>query len=264
MTPMSPIRVLVVDSHGVFVDALAVRLAEEPDLLVAGQATTVHRARRLVEESTCDVVTLGLSLDGDDGIDLAREMIRRRPGLGVVIVTDSDQGDRVVEAVQAGARGWISKRATSAELVAAIRSVARGETFIPADLLTGVLVTLTAGECRHASPEGLSHLTQRELDVLDGLVDGLARAEIAERLHVSPNTVRTHVQSILTKLHVHSALAAVAVARRAGIGALPDERTPPIDVPGVGRSGGSPPADRSYRHWTSTREGPWMTARPRP
>ena len=96
--------------------------------------------------------------------------------------------------------------------------MARGETRIPADLLAEVLVSLSRGQ--HTTVEhvqGIRELTSRELEVLACLVEGMSRTEIGLLLHVSPNTVRTHVQSILHKLKVHSALAAVAIARRAGI-----------------------------------------------
>jgi DNA-binding NarL/FixJ family response regulator len=96
--------------------------------------------------------------------------------------------------------------------------VSRGETHIPAALLTNVLVSLSGQpQASVTEAEGIRSLTQRELDVLSCLVEGMSRNEIGELLHVSPNTVRTHVQSILHKLKVHSALAAVAIARRAGV-----------------------------------------------
>lgn len=213
-----PYRVLIVDDHEVFADALALCLGDYPDLEVVGTATTAARGLRLLEERPCDVVVLDLVLGGEGGMAVAREALRRDPTLGIVVATGAENGDEVVEAVQLGVRGWVSKTVTAQALVCAIRGVAQGETHLPADLLAGVLLSLSQGQrtvLEHT--QGIADLTSREIEVLGCLVDGMSRTEIGELLHVSPNTVRTHVQSILHKLKVHSALAAVAIARRAGI-----------------------------------------------
>lgn len=213
-----PLRVLIVDDHEVFVDALAMCLGDYPDLEVVGTATTADRGLAMLEQLDCDVVVLDLVLGGEDGLSMAREALRRSPRLGIVVATGAEAGEQVVEAVQLGVRGWVSKTVTADSLVAAIRGVARGETHLPADLLANVLVSLSRGQravLEHV--QGISDLTSRELEVLGCLVEGMSRTEIGDLLHVSPNTVRTHVQSILHKLKVHSALAAVAIARRAGV-----------------------------------------------
>jgi DNA-binding NarL/FixJ family response regulator len=214
----APVRVLLVDDHEVFVDALALCLGDYPDIQVQGSATGVAQGLRRLREVECDVVVLDLALAGEDGLSLAREALAQDPTLGIVVVTGADVGDQIVEAVQLGVRGWVSKLETADALVEAIRGVARGETRIPADLLAEVLVSLSRGQ--HTTVEhvqGIRELTSRELEVLACLVEGMSRTEIGMLLHVSPTTVRTHVQSILHKLKVHSALAAVAIARRAGI-----------------------------------------------
>ncbi len=199
-------------------DALALCLGDYPDIEVQGSATSVAQGLRRLRETQCDVVVLDLALAGEDGLTLAREALADDPTLGIVIATGAEAGDQIVEAVQLGVRGWVSKTETADALVDAIRGVARGETRIPADLLAEVLVSLSRGQ--HTTVEhvqGIRELTSRELEVLACLVEGMSRTEIGLLLHVSPNTVRTHVQSILHKLKVHSALAAVAIARRAGI-----------------------------------------------
>ena len=213
-----PIRVVIVDDHQVLVDALAVRLSDDPDFDVVGRATTSEQALAVLAATPCDVVTLDLALAGEDGLALGAEILRRWPSTGVVVVTGLDGGGQVLEAVQLGVRGWVSKVGTIDALTTALRGVARGETHIPAALLTQVLVSLSGQpQATVSEAEGIRSLTQRELDVLGCLVEGMSRNEIGELLHVSPNTVRTHVQSILHKLKVHSALAAVAIARRAGV-----------------------------------------------
>jgi len=221
MHMQKPIRVVIIDDHQVFVDALAVRLADDPDFHVVGKATSSEQALDVLSSTPCDVVTLDLLLAGEDGLALGHEILRRWPEAGVVVVTGVEGGEQVLEAVQMGVRGWVSKVGTVDSLTTALRGVARGETHIPADLLTQVLVSLSGQpQATLTEAEGIRSLTQRELDVLGCLVEGMSRNEIGELLHVSPNTVRTHVQSILHKLKVHSALAAVAIARRAGVNSM--------------------------------------------
>lgn len=218
----SGVRVVIVDDHEVFADALEVCLGDYSDLNVVGKATTVTRALALVSAVSFDVMVLDLALAGEDGLVVAREAVRRQPEVGIVVATGAEPGEQVVEAVQVGVRGWVPKTATARDLVEAIRGVAKGETRIPGDLLAGVLMSLSRGQrssLEHV--QGISELTSRELEVLACLVEGMSRTEIGDLLHVSPNTVRTHVQSILHKLKVHSALAAVAIARRAGINGAP-------------------------------------------
>lgn len=218
MDMQKPIRVVIIDDHQVFVDALAVRLADEPDFVIVGKASNAEQALEVLSSTPCDVVTLDLLLGDDDGLALGREILRRWPQTGIVVVTGAEGGEQVLEAVQSGIRGWVSKVANIDSLTAALRGVSRGETHIPAALLTNVLVSLSGQpQASVTEAEGIRSLTQRELDVLSCLVEGMSRNEIGELLHVSPNTVRTHVQSILHKLKVHSALAAVAIARRAGV-----------------------------------------------
>ena len=237
-----PYRVLVVDDHRVFADALAGRLADEPDLEVAATANTVEEVWAVLERQEVDLVTLDLDLAGQDGLALAGEILQRRPAIGIVIVTGTSVEDRVLEAVQMGVRGWVAKSGSVDALLSALRGAAHGETRLPAEVLSRVLGTLSAHNgASTPEAEALSRLTQRELDVLRCLMEGLSRNEIGAMLHVSPNTVRTHVQSILHKLKVHSALTAVALARKAGLpGITDDEARPPYDVSTFVRGRGSP------------------------
>lgn len=213
------IRVILVDDHEVFLDALAVCLADFPDLVVTGTATSLPEALRLVDRGGFDVLVLDLALAGEDGLVVAKEALLHDAEVGIVIATGLDGSEQLVEAVQVGVRGWVPKTVSAAALVDTIRGVSRGETRVPADLLADVLMALSRGGTRSGMEhiQGMEDLTSREMEVLACLVEGMSRTEIGELLHVSPNTVRTHVQSILHKLKVHSALAAVAVARRAGV-----------------------------------------------
>src|SRR5450759_5747954 len=141
-----------------------------------------------------------------------------------------------------GVRGWVAKQGPIEALLFAVRGAARGETHLQAALMTRVLGALSE-RGRPSTPEtdAIALLTARELDVLRCLIEGLSRTEVGAMLCISPNTVRTHIQSILLKLNVHSALTAVAFARRAGVvGIREDEVLPPNDVHRFIQRRGSP------------------------
>jgi DNA-binding NarL/FixJ family response regulator len=141
------------------------------------------------------------------------------PGTRTVVLAERDDPIRAARALQAGASGWVAKDCSLSRLLAVVRGVLRDETHLPPALLTGVLRELTAARRNRTESEQLvESLTPREQEVLRCMVAGLGRKAVAERLFLSPHTVRTHMQNVLGKLGVHSTLAAVALARRAGVG----------------------------------------------
>jgi DNA-binding NarL/FixJ family response regulator len=213
---MNPVRVLIIDDHRVFAEAVATRLGAEPDILVVGTASNGRESIAAVEELRPDLVLIDVELAGEDGIEVAERLREMRPDLVLVVVTCLSDPVRVRDAVSLGALGWVTKDAPTDELLSAVRGAMRGESWIPPSILTGVLreLLLTRRELGE-DEERLSRLTPRERHVLECLADGLDRVAIAERLYLSANTVRTHVQNILAKLQVHSSLEAVALALRA-------------------------------------------------
>jgi DNA-binding NarL/FixJ family response regulator len=217
------IRVSVIDDHRVFAEALAGRLSDEPDLEVVWTASAPAEAFELFSRNDIDVVVLDLDLAGEDGLAVGRQLRHERPDLAIVVVTAAADDSRAVEAVQMGVRGWVGKQGAIESLLTAVRGAARGEIHLPASILTRVLASLSERN-RTDEPEAkvIAILTARELEVLQGLTEGLSRNQIGTLLDVSPNTVRTHIQSILHKLNVHTALAAAAFARRAGAVRLQD------------------------------------------
>ncbi|MEU8822408.1 response regulator transcription factor [Streptomyces sp. NPDC048636] len=160
-----------------------------------------------------------------DGISLVGGVRSTQPGVRTVVLAERDDPRRAAAALQAGACGWVAKDCSLVRLLAVIRGVLRDETHLPPALLTGVLRELTAARKHRTESERLvESLTPREREVLRCMVAGLGRKAVAERLFLSPHTVRTHMQNVLGKLGVHSTLAAVALARRAGVG--------PVDLAG--------------------------------
>ncbi|MFC9929721.1 LuxR C-terminal-related transcriptional regulator [Streptomyces sp. NPDC127190] len=240
---MVRIRVLVVDDHRIFAESLAAALAAEPDVEVsaAGSGPAALRCleRAAAEGRRFDVLLVDADLGGRlppgarpavpvragneeglvDGISLVAGVRSAQPAVRTVVLAEKDDPRRAALALQAGASGWVAKDCSLSRLLAVIRGVLRDETHLPPALLTGVLRELTAARRHRTESERLvESLTPREREVLRCMVAGLGRKAVAERLYLSPHTVRTHMQNVLGKLGVHSTLAAVALARRAGVG----------------------------------------------
>jgi DNA-binding NarL/FixJ family response regulator len=141
----------------------------------------------------------------------------RGDGTRVLLVGPDAPLEDVTKALQYGASGWVAKDASAGELLRAVRTVARGDVHLPPGLLSAVVRVLAETGQPRSVRDALAGLTSREHEVLGCMVDGLKRDEIAARLFLSPNTVRTHMQNVLRKLDVHSSLAAAAYARRYGV-----------------------------------------------
>ncbi|MER7998058.1 response regulator transcription factor [Streptomyces sp. NPDC095613] len=167
-----------------------------------------------------------------DGISLVVGVRSAQPSVRSVVLAEKDDPRRAALALQAGASGWVAKDCSLQRLLTVVRGVLRDETHLPPALLTGVLRELTAARKHRTDSERLvESLTPREREVLRCMVAGLGRKAVAERLFLSPHTVRTHMQNVLGKLGVHSTLAAVALARRAGVGPAEAPEQPLRSVP---------------------------------
>jgi DNA-binding NarL/FixJ family response regulator len=217
-----PLRIVIVDAHRVFAEAVAHRLGGEPDLSVVAAVATPSEALAAVETHRPDLALVDADLGRADGVELAAALRTAAPNLAVLMVSADADPVRVSEAVRAGVSGWLTKDAGTEELLAAVRGAPRGETHIAPRILTGVIRELLASRrALDADAERLARLTPRERAVLECMADGLDRQAIARRLYLSTNTVRTHVQNILTKLGVHSSLEAVALMLRVRMGEGP-------------------------------------------
>jgi DNA-binding NarL/FixJ family response regulator len=213
---MRRIRTLLVDDHRLFAEALAVRLVREPDLEVLPVASDKREALTLLRNLAPSVVVLDLMLGATSGLALVDEISAHHSECRAVVLTGESDSGQVVDAVRRGAHGWLPKTADADHLVRVIRGVARGEGWIPPDMLGHVLRAFAAPRPA-GRPDELATLTARERDVLQCAVDGLSKLETARQLYLSPNTVRTHTQNMLGKLPVHSMIEAVSLARRHGM-----------------------------------------------
>jgi DNA-binding NarL/FixJ family response regulator len=210
----SPIHVLIVDRHLTFRDALATRLQAEPELTVVAKVHSAQFAPRVLVGRSADVILLDAELPDDSAIAFCSDLTRSGDQSHVVMVSAASQPERIVAAVRAGAAAWVRKDESVDHLLRVIRGVVRGNTWIPPRELGAVLRLLIEDQnCRRESDDLLASLTRRERDVLFLLVEGAGRKEIAERLQLSANTVRTHLHSLMVKFGVHSTLEVVAVAR---------------------------------------------------
>jgi DNA-binding NarL/FixJ family response regulator len=199
----------------VFAESLATALTAEADV-EASAVGALPAALHLLEHTRFDVLLLDVDAD-PDGTLLATAQ-DRFPALRPVMLATSDDPRRAARALGGGAWGWVAKDSSLARLLTVVRGVLREETHVPPALLTGVLRELNRDHRNRSEHQRLvESLTPRELEVLRCMLAGLGRKAVAERLYLSPHTVRTHMQNVLGKLGVHSTLAAVALARRAGV-----------------------------------------------
>jgi len=208
-----PIRVLFVEDHQLLAEALSAMLAREPDIEIVGVAGSVAQAKELARERL-DVVLMDYRLPDGTGADATRAIKARWPTARVVMLTALNDDETILESIQAGADGYLTKDRVVEDVVSAVRSANAGETLLPRSVIVGIAQRVAAARDRSAERQPIEPLTPRELEVLKALTEGLSTPEICDRLFIAPNTLRTHVQNIMGKLRVHSKLEAVAFALR--------------------------------------------------
>jgi DNA-binding NarL/FixJ family response regulator len=208
-----PIRVLLVDDHQLLTGSLSQMLALEPDIDVVGVAATVAEAKAMAHDRL-DVVLMDYRLPDGTGAEATRAIKARWPASHVVMLTALNDDETVLESIQAGADGYLTKDRAVEDVVSAVRAAHAGETLLPRSVIVGIASRVAAARDRSAERRQVEPLTPRELEVLRALTEGLSTPEICERLFIAPNTLRTHVQNIMGKLRVHSKLEAVAFALR--------------------------------------------------
>ena len=208
-----PLTVLVADDHPLYRDGL-VGLIETTGMVVVGQASDGAGAVRLAAELNPDVVVLDVSMPVLDGIEATRRIVAANPQARILILTMLED-ETVIEAVRAGARGYVVKSSSPSSTLAAIASVAAGDVTFSAALAPRLSELFAAGT-RPRSP--FNSLTPREHEVLELLARGWDNPRIATRLGIADKTVRNLVAAILIKLQVSDRVAAIEAARRAGLG----------------------------------------------
>ena len=206
-----PVSVLVVEDHPVYRDGLVAALTGIHGIHVLGGCSTLAEAIDLIGDLRPDVALVDLALPDGSGLDLVRSCRRLPDGPAVVVLTMSRQPDIVLEAVRAGARGYLVKGASGAQIGAAVLAVAGGEVVFGSDVADNVLTALHNQDPKLAA---FPMLSPRELEVISLLGQGLTNHAIATRLVLSDKTVRNHVSSVLSKLGLASRHEAADLARQ--------------------------------------------------
>jgi DNA-binding NarL/FixJ family response regulator len=207
------LRIVLVDDHEVVRLGLRSLLERQPDLMVVGEAETAQEAVCAVESLAPDVVVLDIRLPGRSGVEACAEIKRRRPETKIVVLTSYAEDEVLLDAIAAGAEGYVLKQVGSDDLVRALRRVGRGERLLDPRLTNQVFAKLRQMRQRERAA-AFADLSEQELRVLALVTEGKTNREIGEALYLSEKTVRNYVSDILTKLgHTSRAQAAAYAAR---------------------------------------------------
>jgi len=213
----APVRVLLVDDHDLFRTGLR-SLLEEQGVDVVGEAPDGSKALELTMELTPDVVVMDLNMPGMNGVEATRQVTTMSPLTRVVVLTISDHDADVLDAILAGACGYLMKDASIQELMAGIRAASLGESLISSHIAGKVLQRVRATSAQPQIAQQIqSELSDREIQVLKLIANGKDNAMIAGELHISPKTVKNHISNILMKLQIENRIQAAVYAVRSGL-----------------------------------------------
>lgn len=214
---LSEIRVLIADDHPIFRHGIRTLLESASDLAVVGEATSGDEAVTLADSLVPDVILMDLQMPGLNGIEATRRICQSCPSRRILVVTMFDDDASVFAAMRAGARGYFLKDAAKDEVLRAIRAVHDGEAIFSPSIASKVLTLFSApraGQPRTIFPE----LTDREVDILDLMAQGIGNQGIARRLGLTVKTIHNYVSTILDKLQVADRSEAIVRARQSGLG----------------------------------------------
>ncbi len=214
---MGPIRLLIADDHTLFRRGIRALLSSVADIELVGEAASGEEAVAQAAALRPDVILMDIKMPGMNGIEATRRVLAETSGIAVVVLTMLEDDDSVFAAMRAGARGYVVKGADEAEMLRVVRAVAAGEAlFGPA--IAERLMAFFSDTGPLPKARSFPDLTERERDVLNLIAGGHSNADIANRLFLSPKTVRNHISSIFDKLQVTDRAQAIVRAREAGMG----------------------------------------------
>ncbi len=210
------VRVLIADDHPVFRYGLRTLLKADPTLEIVGEATNGKEAIAQTSELSPDVILMDLNMPGMNGIQAIRRILTDHPEVHILVLTMFDDDDSVFAAMRAGARGYLLKGAEGGEMLQAIHVVSTGEAIFSPSIAQRLMQYFGASRPRGAD-QPFPDLTEREREVLALIAQGYTNQAIAERLVITPKTVRNHISAIFSKLQVTSRLEAITRAKDAGM-----------------------------------------------
>ncbi|MFF4042093.1 response regulator [Streptomyces sp. NPDC001816] len=212
-TEQHPIRVFLLDDHEVVRRGLADLLDAEPDISVVGDADTAEHALTRGPALRPHVAVLDVRLPDGDGISVCRELRSRMPELACLMLTSFDDEEALLDAIMAGASGYVLKQIKGSDLVSAVRTVASGQSLLDPATTARLMRSLRAGPAETpALPPELASLSPRERDILALIGDGLTNREIGNKLYLSEKTVKNHISRLLAKLGVQRRVQAAVLA----------------------------------------------------
>jgi DNA-binding NarL/FixJ family response regulator len=207
------IRIVVADDHPLFREGVVTSLGAMSDITVVGQAESAEEAVRLVRDELPDLALLDITMPGG-GIEAARKIASICPATRIVMLTVSEDEDDLLEAMKAGASGYVLKGVSARELGNVVRSVSAGEVYVAPSLAFGLLREMS----RPRPSDPLAELSARERQVLELVASGLSNQEIGLQLSLAEKTIKHYMTNILTKLQVRSRVEAALLAARVGLG----------------------------------------------
>ena len=214
---LEDVRVLIVDDHDLFRSGLR-NLLEEEGVQIVGEASAGQEALKIVRELAPDVVVMDLNMPGMGGVEATRHISTIAPLTRVLMLTISDQDNDVIDAIMAGACGYLLKDSSIQDLIAGIRAASLGESLISPTIAAKVLQRIRAASRQPEIETTIrAELSDREIEVLKLIANGKDNAMIAGELHISPKTVKNHISNILMKLQIDNRIQAAVYAVRSGI-----------------------------------------------
>lgn len=211
-------RVVLVEDHKIMREGIRALLDRSGEFTVVGDAESASEAVQMCGDTRPDVVLMDIGLPGLNGVDTTIELLRHSPALKVIILSMYDDEESVVSSIRAGARGYVVKRASSGDLLDALRAVARGGSYLSPHVSEQLLARIRRGDVEAPDRHPLlSQLTPREFQVLGMIVEGKASKEIAVLLNLGVETVRSYRKTMMKKLGVNNVAGLIRVAVSAGL-----------------------------------------------
>ncbi|MFJ3714796.1 response regulator [Streptomyces sp. NPDC090057] len=210
--PGDPVRVFLMDDHEVVRRGVRDLLNDEPDIEVVGEAGTAEQALVRVPALRPHVAVLDVRLPDGDGVSVCRELRSRMPELACLMLTSFDDEEALLDAIMAGASGYVLKQIRGSDLVSAVRTVARGQSLLDPSATARLMARLRGAQEPAEEPDELPGLTDREREILALIGEGLTNRQIGQRLYLAEKTVKNHISRLLAKLGVERRVQAAVIA----------------------------------------------------